>query len=93
MREYPSPADGVAGGRSTLVKWALRQVREFTASRPELRANLLRIVSTDPVTKLRDVATTAPSLAAETPRQSDRQARLAMVDQKQELLLPSARAT
>jgi len=50
-------------------------------------------VSTDPVTKLRDVATTAPSLAAETPRQSDRQARLAMVDQKQELLLPSARAT
>jgi CRP-like cAMP-binding protein len=60
-----SPAD-VARGRGILVKWDLRHVREFTASRPELRANLLRIVSTDLATKLRDVATTGPSLAAET---------------------------
>jgi hypothetical protein len=34
-------------------------MREFTASRPELGANLLRIVSMDLATKLRDVATLA----------------------------------
>jgi hypothetical protein len=40
-----SPADVVARGPGILAKWDLRHVREFTASRPELRANLLRIVS------------------------------------------------
>jgi CRP-like cAMP-binding protein len=38
-------------------------LREFTTSRPELRANLLRIVSLDIAAKLRDIA--SPSLAAE----------------------------
>jgi hypothetical protein len=34
----------------------LQQLREFMASRPELRANFLRIVSADLATKLRDAA-------------------------------------
>jgi hypothetical protein len=50
-----SPADVVARGPGILAKWDLHHVREFTASRPELRANLLRIVSTDLAAKLRDV--------------------------------------
>jgi CRP-like cAMP-binding protein len=61
-----SPADVVARGPGTLVKWDLRHVREFTESRPELRANLLRIVSMDLAAKLRDIAITDPGLAAET---------------------------
>lgn len=52
-----SPVDVVARGPATLASWDLRHVREFTATRPELRANLLRIVSTDLAAKLRDVAT------------------------------------
>jgi CRP-like cAMP-binding protein len=60
-----SPADVVARGHGTLAKWDLRDVREFAASRPELRANLLRIVSRDLAAKLRDVAATGASLAAE----------------------------
>jgi CRP-like cAMP-binding protein len=48
-----SPADVVARGPGALAKWDLRHVREFT----------LRIVSL--ATKLRDVATAGPSLAAE----------------------------
>jgi hypothetical protein len=39
-------------------------MREFTASRPELRASLLRIVSMDLSAKLRDVAA-GSGLAAE----------------------------
>ena len=58
-----SPADVVARGPVTLAKWDLRHVREFTASRPELRANLLQIVSMDIAAKLRDIA--SPVLAAE----------------------------
>ena len=58
-----SPADVVARGTGILAKWDLQHVREFTASRPELRANLLRIVSMDLAAKLRDIA--GPSLAAE----------------------------
>jgi hypothetical protein len=50
-----SPADVVARGPGFLAKWDLQHVREFTASRPELRANLLRIVSTDLAAQLRDV--------------------------------------
>jgi CRP-like cAMP-binding protein len=50
-----SPVDVVARGPGTLAKWDLRHIREFTASRPELRANLLRIVSMDLAAKLRDV--------------------------------------
>jgi CRP-like cAMP-binding protein len=60
-----SPADVVARGRGTLAKWDLEDVREFAASRPELRANLLRIVSMDLAAKLRDVAAAGPSPAAE----------------------------
>ena len=60
-----SPADVVARGPATLAKWDLRHVREFTASRPELRANLLRLVSMDLAAKLRGIATTGASLAAE----------------------------
>jgi CRP-like cAMP-binding protein len=60
-----SPVDVVARGPGTLAKWELRHVREFTASRPELRANLLRIVSTDLAAKLRDVATARPGFIAE----------------------------
>ena len=60
-----SPADVVARGPGTLAKWDLRQLREFTASRPELRANLLRIVSMDLAGKLREIATTCPNLATE----------------------------
>jgi CRP-like cAMP-binding protein len=60
-----SPVDVVARGPGTLAKWELRHVREFTASRPELRANLLRIVSTDLAAKLRDVATAGPGFIAE----------------------------
>jgi CRP-like cAMP-binding protein len=62
-----SPADVVARGPGALAKWDLQHVRAFTASRPELRANLLRIVSMDLASKLRDVATTSPNLAAEKP--------------------------
>jgi hypothetical protein len=54
-----SPADVVARGPGILAKWDLRHVREFTASRPELRANLLRIVSADLAAKLRDIAASA----------------------------------
>jgi CRP-like cAMP-binding protein len=60
-----SPVDVVARGPGILAKWDLRHVREFTASRPELRANLLRIVSTDLAAKLRDVATASSGLVAE----------------------------
>jgi CRP-like cAMP-binding protein len=60
-----SPADVVARGPGTLAKWDLRHVREFTASRPELRANLLRMVSMDLAVKLLDIATIGPSLAGE----------------------------
>lgn len=37
-----SPVEVVARGSGTLASWDLRHVREFTASRPELRASLLR---------------------------------------------------
>jgi CRP-like cAMP-binding protein len=62
-----SPADIVARSPGALAKWDLQHVRDFTASRPELRANLLRIVSMDLAFKLRDVATTSPSPAVEKP--------------------------
>jgi CRP-like cAMP-binding protein len=56
-----SPADVVARGPAILATWDLRHVREFTASRPELRANLLRIVSMDLAAKLRDIASPSPA--------------------------------
>ena len=60
-----SPVDVVARGPGTVASWDLQHVREFTASRPELRANLLRIVSADLAAKLRDVTTAGSELAAE----------------------------
>jgi CRP-like cAMP-binding protein len=59
-----SPMDVVARGPGKLAKWDLRQLREFTADRPELRAKLLQIVSMDLGTKLRDFATSVSGLAA-----------------------------
>jgi CRP-like cAMP-binding protein len=38
-----SPVQFVARGRASLAKWDLRQLTEFTASRPLLRAKLLTI--------------------------------------------------
>jgi hypothetical protein len=60
-----SPADVVARGPGILVKWDLLYVREFTASRPDLRANLLRMVSVDLAAKLLDIASAGPGLTAE----------------------------
>ena len=60
-----TPADVVARSPGALAKWDLRHVKEFTVRRPELRANLLRIVSMNLATKLRDVATAAPGLTEE----------------------------
>jgi CRP-like cAMP-binding protein len=58
-----SPVDVVSRGIATLAKWDLRHIREFTASRPELRADLLQIVTMDLAAKLRDIATMGPGLA------------------------------
>jgi CRP-like cAMP-binding protein len=60
-----SPVDIVARSRGTLAKWDLRQLTEFTASRPALRAKLLNIVSADLATKLRDVTAAVSGLAGE----------------------------
>jgi Popeye protein conserved region len=57
-----SPVEVVARGTGTLAKWDLRHISEFTASRPELRANLLQIVAMDLAAKLHDVATAGPGL-------------------------------
>ncbi len=58
-----SPVDVVARDTGTLAKCDLQHIREFTASRPELRASLLRIVSMDLATKLHDVATAGSGIA------------------------------
>jgi hypothetical protein len=55
-----SPANVVARGAGILAKWDLRHVREFTESRPELRANLLQIVSVDLAAKLLEIAIAGP---------------------------------
>ncbi|MDI3559054.1 hypothetical protein [Bradyrhizobium sp. Arg816] len=58
-----SPVDVVARGAGTLASWDLHHVREFTANKPELRANLLRIVSADLAVKLHDVSIVGSGLA------------------------------
>jgi hypothetical protein len=58
-----SPVDVVARSRAVLAKWDLQQLREFMASRPELRANLLRIVSADLAAKLRDATAVVSGLS------------------------------
>jgi CRP-like cAMP-binding protein len=60
-----SPVDVTACGPAALAKWDLQHLREFMASRPELRANLLRIVSADLATKLRDAATVVSGFSGE----------------------------
>jgi CRP-like cAMP-binding protein len=60
-----SPADVIARGPGTLAKWDLQHLTEFTASRPELRANLLRMVSMDLAVKLLEIASTGSGLVAE----------------------------
>jgi hypothetical protein len=60
-----SPVDVVACGRAVLAKWDLQQQREFMASRPELRANLLRIVSADLAAKLREATTVVSGFRGE----------------------------
>ena len=47
-----SPMDVVARGAARLATWDLEQMREFTESRPELRAQLLQNMSADLATKL-----------------------------------------
>jgi hypothetical protein len=47
-----SPTDVMARGIVRLATWDMEHIREFTDSRPELRAKLLRIVSADLATKL-----------------------------------------
>ena len=47
-----SPTDIVARGHARLAKWDLEHMREFTESRPELRAKLLQIMSADLAAKL-----------------------------------------
>jgi CRP-like cAMP-binding protein len=51
-----SPTDVVARGPARLAKWDLEHLREFTESRPELRATLLQIESADLAAKLRELA-------------------------------------
>ena len=60
-----NPVDIVARDTVALAKWELRHLREFTASRPDLRANMLRIVSTDLAAKLHDVIAADTEIAAE----------------------------
>ena len=50
-----SPVDVVARGPAVLAKWDLQHLREFTASRPELRSNFLRIVSADLAAKVHEL--------------------------------------
>jgi hypothetical protein len=49
-----NPVDVVARGPARLAKWDLEHMREFTESRPELRAQLLQIGSADLAAKLRE---------------------------------------
>jgi Popeye protein conserved region len=49
-----SPIDVVVRGAARLAAWDLQHMREFTESRPELRAKLLRIMSADLATKLHE---------------------------------------
>jgi CRP-like cAMP-binding protein len=52
-----SPVDVVSRSYGTVVKWDWRQLVEFMASRPALRAKLLTLVSADLAAKLREIAT------------------------------------
>ncbi|MGL4967344.1 MAG: Crp/Fnr family transcriptional regulator [Inquilinus sp.] len=60
-----SPVDVVVSGPAALAKWNLQLLSEFMASKPELRANLLRIVNTDLAAKLRDATTVVSGFSGE----------------------------
>jgi hypothetical protein len=47
-----SPVDVMARGPVRLASWDMEHIREFTDSRPELRAKLLQIMNADLATKL-----------------------------------------
>jgi hypothetical protein len=49
-----SPVDVVARGHARLATWDMKHIREFTESRPELRAKLLQIISTDLAVKFHE---------------------------------------
>jgi CRP-like cAMP-binding protein len=51
------PMDVMARGPARLATWDLEHMREFTESRPELRAKLLQIMSTDLAAKLHESIT------------------------------------
>jgi CRP-like cAMP-binding protein len=51
---FVSPMDVVARGNARLAIWDLEHRREFTQSRPELRAKLLQIMSADLAVKLHE---------------------------------------
>jgi hypothetical protein len=52
-----SPMDVLVRGLARLATWDLEQMREFTESRPELRAKLLQIMSADLAAKLHESLT------------------------------------
>ena len=52
-----SPMDVKAKGKARLAIWDLEHMREFTESRPELRAKLLQIMSADLAAKLHESLT------------------------------------
>ena len=49
-----SPMDVVARGHTRLATWDMEHIREFTESRPELRAKLLQIISADLAAKFHE---------------------------------------
>jgi hypothetical protein len=51
-----SPLDIVVRSRARIAVWDIQHVREFAASRPELRTKLLEIEAVDLAAKLREVA-------------------------------------
>ena len=60
-----SPVDVVARGYGTVVKWDLRHLVEFLASRPVLRAKVLTLVSADLAAKLREITMAVSGLVVE----------------------------
>jgi hypothetical protein len=59
-----SPMDVVARGHARLATWDMEHMREFTESRPELRAKLLQIMSADLAAKLHESLTTEKTESA-----------------------------
>jgi CRP-like cAMP-binding protein len=60
-----SGAEFVAHSSVSLARWDLRQLTEFAASRPQLRAKLLTIINADLAAKVKHVAAAVSGLAGE----------------------------